>query len=178
MKNEVLFAARRKLDMSLQEFADFLGLKKITYHSYENCTRIPRKKQMEKIMEKLELKDPAVFFPNLHISDSETNEDKENSESVIKNICEYMNSMGKRYYDVYEVSMIRRAVRTEYLERKFKKAKLNAKSEEGKKLVNNSIATIANAYLKASKITAKDVDLFKKCRIFEYESRSKEGMRQ
>jgi transcriptional regulator with XRE-family HTH domain len=169
MKNEILYTERKKKNMSTSQFAEFIGIPARTYISYEECLRVPRPKVMQIIMEKLDLKDTSVFFPSLHITEDET----ENNENVIQNICDYMNSMSrKRYYNVYEVSMIRRAVRAEYLERKFKKVKINSKSEEGKKHINESIAAIANAYMRSSQITSKDVELFKRCKIFEYENRT------
>lgn len=172
MKNEVLYAERKKRNKSQLDFAEFLGIPYKTYVSYEDCFRTPRKKYMEQIMNKLEIKDAAVFFPNLHIIDDETEFVQDNIESVIRNICNYMNSMSKnRFYDLYEVSMIRRAVRAEYLERKFKKIKINPRDENGKKLINENAAKIANGYLKANKITFKDVELFKKCKLYEYEGR-------
>jgi hypothetical protein len=131
---------------------------------------------MKKIMEKLDLKDAAAFFPHLHIYEEDDEERREYGESVIKNICNYMNGMSRtREYDIYEVSMIRRAVRAEYLQRKVKKHKINSKSEEGKKAINEAIAVIANAYLKKDQVTVKDVELFKKCKLYEYESRATEA---
>jgi transcriptional regulator with XRE-family HTH domain len=174
MKNEILFAERQKNKMTQEEFAKFIGISKITYNSYENCTRIPRNKHMEIILNKLNIKDPAVFYPKLHIIDDESEEQQEEKvESIISNICNCMNEVSrKRTYDIYEVSMIRRAVRAEYLGRKFKKIKITKNDKTAKKKVNENTASIANGYLKADKINYKDVELFKKCKVYEYESRT------
>lgn len=173
MKNEILYAERQKRKMTQGEFASFIGIPTVTYHSYENCTRTPRQQHMGEIMAKLNLKDPGVFFPSLHSIDDESEQQEEKVESIIRNICNCMNEVSRsRVYDIYEVSMIRRAVRAEYLERKFKKIKVPKNDKAARKKIDENIAAIANGYLKSERINSNDVALFKKSKIYEYEQRS------
>lgn len=170
MRNEVLYVDRKIRGMSQKEYAKFLGIPYKTYLSYEYCERIPRRKYAQTIITKLGLKDGLVFFPHLHIDDEM---DKNNDEKIIKRICDQMNAMSnKKYYDLYMTTMIAKAVRSESLMRKFRKSKINGRTQEGKIFIDKEVASIANKLLKKSSITADDVALYKRCKSSEYENRT------
>lgn len=93
---------------------------------------------------------------------------------VTRNICSYMNiyALGGRNYKLIEVKIIRESIRKEFILRKSQKLIVNTKTKAGKKQINERICKIANSSFVNLKISLSDVELYKKCRLVEYEERT------
>lgn len=161
--NNTLRSLREKTGLNKEKFAEKIGIPWNTWISYERGYRIPRPGIMKKIMEALNVKSPDVFYPGLI---------KEEKKNTTQMICEYMNARSNKEFTPYDVNAIRKSIRSEYLERKSNKVNINASTSEGRKIVNEEAARLANAIIRSNKITAADVELFKRCKLYEAEDRT------
>ena len=89
--------------------------------------------------------------------------------SPTKNILEYMNSMGKREYNLNQVTAINSAI---YKEAKTRTEKIRSYTTEGKKYINQRAAKIANEIIGKNEVNEHDIKLFKKCKLDEYSDRT------
>lgn len=91
---------------------------------------------------------------------------------VTENIRVYMNSRSTREYSYYEVSAIAGAIGVEYNNRKQSGRVINGKTEEGRLLINQRVAAIANEKLGTNLLNAEAVRLYKRCFAAEYTERT------
>lgn len=104
------------------------------------------------------------------------NEEKtadENIEDIRENVCNYMNTMAHIYnkqYSVKEVERIRRCIEEEKKDRKENKIFLNGNTKEGRKLMNERAAKIANEKFRFN-ITEEDISFYKRCAQLEAKER-------
>lgn len=85
-------------------------------------------------------------------------------------VKDYMNAIAKdKTFTTNQVAVIRTAIIEERKDRIFKKLCVNSRTKAGKKEIDCRAALIANKSLNKDKVTAKDIRLYKKCRIWEYE---------
>lgn len=95
---------------------------------------------------------------------------------VNKNIMEYMNVIlpDKRSteYTYREVSAIATAIKEEWYQRESRSEGINIRARSGKAEINERIVSIANGILQGGSLTVKDVEHYKKSRLYEYEERT------
>lgn len=134
---------------------------------------------MKKIAKELKRSVNEIFFDDEEDEEKVSSVDIEsfNDESISHNICNYMNAMKKgRNYNLYEISIIRKSIRTESINRNFRSKltgkKIDARTKIGKMIINKQIADMANKIIKDRRISVEDVELYKRCKLFEYENRT------
>lgn len=156
----ILKKKRTEHGYTQESFAEELGISVYTYRNIEQGNSFPREKLMKAIMKILKTDSITIF----------ENTDVKKYGNVSKNICKYMNSLGRREYTLDEVKAIKKAILEEREFRRKNNINVNF-DRNGKKITNEKIALIASDNLEM-KITVRDIELYKRCVRNEFEDRT------
>lgn len=166
-KNSILYEIRKEKNMTQSEFANWLKVPVKSYKTYENYQRVPRIKRAIKIVRKL--KPYGVVSIAIFVVPDDISEDK--SESVTANIARHMSEILKKKILAIHVTAIRYGEVHERESRPKDEDKINAYSKDGKKIVNERIAKMANERLGINTLTAKDVLQYKYSKNIIYQDK-------
>ena len=151
---------RGKKKLTQAEVAKQLKISLRTYQHIENGDRFPREKLLYKMIKFFGIEDMDLF-KNTYSPGKERGQ-------ITKNICNMMNDLGCKKYDLCHIRAIRSGILLELEDRKIKKIKIKI-NREGKNLILERIAIFSSI---KNKISKQDVALYKKCSRIEFEHRT------
>jgi transcriptional regulator with XRE-family HTH domain len=111
---------------------------------------------------------------NLNKVFTKKKEKVQDNKNTAQNICNYMNTMAMSYekeYKLYEIYNIRNSIDLDRIDRTQNNIKVNGNTIEGRKKLNERISKLCNENF-STKLTYRDVQLYKKCSQLEAKDRN------